>query len=68
MNGYAHETGDYPTALLYIDSSFYLSKAAGDMTLKATNYGDKADVMMEMKNFPEARRLADLPDPSSAKR
>ncbi|MBP8243505.1 MAG: histidine kinase, partial [Chitinophagaceae bacterium] len=59
MNGYAHETGDYPTALLYIDSSFYLSKAAGDMTLKATNYGDKADVMMEMKNFPEARRLAD---------
>ena len=59
MNGYAHETGDYPTALLYIDSSFYLSKAAGDMTLKATNYGDKAEVMMEMKNFPEARRLAD---------
>jgi tetratricopeptide (TPR) repeat protein len=59
MNGYAHETGDYKTALLYLDSSFYLSKAAGNMTLQATNYGDKADVMMEMKNFPEARRLAD---------
>lgn len=59
MNGYAHSIGDYPTALRYLDSSFYLSVAAGDLGLQGTNYGDKADIMMEMGNFREARRLAD---------
>ena len=59
MNGYAHETGDYPTALLYLDSSFQIAVEDGDLAQQATNYGDKADVLMEMKNYKEARRLAD---------
>jgi len=59
MNGYAHETGDYPTALRYLDSSFQIAVEDGDLAQQATNYGDKADVMMEMKNYKEARRLAD---------
>ena len=59
MNGYAHETGDYPTALKYIDSSFFLGVRTGDIALQATAYGDKADVLMEMGEYREARRLAD---------
>lgn len=59
MNGYAHERGDYDKALLYIDSSLYLAEVTGDITQKATNYGDKADVMMELGNYKEARRFAD---------
>lgn len=59
MNGYAHESGDYKTALAYIDSSFQLALATGDISRQATNYGDKADILMEMGKFAEARRLAD---------
>lgn len=59
MNGFAHESGDFKTALIYLDSSFQLAKSMGDIGRQATNYGDMADVLMEMGNFSEARRLAD---------
>jgi len=59
MNGFAHERKNYKKALLYIDSCLSLLQADNDIALKATTYGDKADVLMEMGNFTEARRFAD---------
>lgn len=59
MNGYAHETKNYPKALRYIDSSLSLAIKAADIAQMATNYGDKADVLMEMKDYEMARQLAD---------
>ena len=59
MNGYAHENGNYPLALRYIDSSLQILKNTNDITLLAISYGDKADVLMEQKKYTEARRFAD---------
>ena len=59
MNGFAHERQDYKKALLYIDSSLLLLQNNPKNELKATTYGDKADVLMEMGNYKEARRFAD---------
>ncbi len=59
MNGYAHEKKDYKKALMYLDSSFMLLDNRKDLPMIATNYGDRADVLMEMGNYKEARRFAD---------
>lgn len=59
MNGFAHERQDYKKALLYIDSSLLLLQNNPKNELRATTYGDKADVLMEMGNYKEARRFAD---------
>ena len=59
MNGFAHERQDYKRALLYIDSSLSLLQHNPKNELRATTYGDKADVLMELGNYKEARRFAD---------
>ncbi|MFN8251035.1 MAG: histidine kinase [Ferruginibacter sp.] len=59
MNGFAHERKNYRAALGYIDSSLKIFNALGDTALIATSYGDKADVFMEMKDYTQARKLAD---------
>ncbi|MEQ1676076.1 MAG: histidine kinase [Chitinophagaceae bacterium] len=59
MNGYAHERGDYPKALRYVDSSLLSFNGKDNPDEKATDYGDKADILMEMGKFAEARKYAD---------
>ena len=59
LNGYAHERKEYKKALQYVDSCMYYLNGVNDMALKATAYGDKADILMEMGNYTESRRFAD---------
>lgn len=58
LNGCAHERGNYPIALTYIDSGLATFSDKED-DLKATMYGDKADVLMELKKYTLARQYAD---------
>lgn len=59
MNGYAHERGNYILALSYLDSSLATFTAGSIDELKATNFGDKADVLMELGRYKEAQVFAD---------
>lgn len=56
MNGYAHERGNYILALSYLDSSLATFTPESTDGLKATNFGDKADVLMELGRY-KAQRL-----------
>lgn len=58
MNGVAHERAQFETALRYIDSSIRYMKP-DEYAMMGTAYGDKADALMELKRYPEARRYAD---------
>ncbi len=58
LEGVAWEKEDYQKALQYLDSSFrYVD--ADDYATFATNYFDKADLYIELKNYTEAERMAD---------
>lgn len=59
MNGYAHERGNYILALSYLDSSLATFTPESTDGLKATNFGDKADVLMELGRYKEAQAFAD---------
>lgn len=59
LNGYAHERGNYTLALRYLDSSLATFNASNIDELKATNFGDKADVLMELGRYKEAQVFAD---------
>jgi tetratricopeptide (TPR) repeat protein len=58
LQGIAWEKQDFKTAFLYLDSSFlYTDK--NDIGTLATNYFDKADLYIELKNYPAAKQMAD---------
>jgi two-component sensor histidine kinase len=58
LQGIAWEREDYKKALLYLDSSFiYTDKS--DISILATNYFDKADLYIELKNYAAAKQMAD---------
>ncbi len=58
LQGIAWEKGNYKKALLYLDSSFqYTDKT--DINTLAINYFDKADLYIELKNYPAAKQMAD---------
>jgi tetratricopeptide (TPR) repeat protein len=58
LQGISWEKGDFKTAYLYLDSSFlYIDKS--DIGTLATNYYDKADLFIELKNYPAAKQMAD---------
>ncbi len=59
LNGIAYEKHQYPIALKYIDSCIQLFRDGADNSMKATTFGDKADILMELKNFTEAKKYAD---------
>ncbi len=58
LQGIAYEKPDFRKALRFLDSSFAYSDISNPATL-ATNYYDKADILIEMKNYQEAERMAD---------
>lgn len=58
LQGIAYEKQDYRKALEFLDSSFAYSDNNNPATL-ATNYYDKADLLIEIKNYKEAERMAD---------
>jgi two-component sensor histidine kinase len=58
LQGIAWEKKDYKKALLFLDSSFlYTDKT--DISNLALNYFDKADIYIELKNYREAKQMAD---------
>jgi tetratricopeptide (TPR) repeat protein/anti-sigma regulatory factor (Ser/Thr protein kinase) len=58
LQGIAWEKEDYKKALQYLDSSFlYTDKS--DINTLAINYFDKADLYIELKNYPAAKQMAD---------
>lgn len=59
VQGIAFYKKDYAKALQLVDSSLLLCRPVIDDAMLATNYCDKADILMEMKNYTEARRFAD---------
>lgn len=58
LEGVAWEKEDYKKALQYIDSSFKYT-AKDDYNTLATNYFDKADLYLELKDYPAAHEMAD---------
>ncbi len=58
LQGIAWEKGDLKKALILLDSSFLYIDRNNYATLR-TNYFDKADILMELKNYPQARIFAD---------
>jgi tetratricopeptide (TPR) repeat protein len=58
LQGIAWERGDLKKALVYLDSSFkYTDKENDDIV--GTNYFDKADIYIELKDYTNAARMAD---------
>ncbi len=58
FQGVAWERGDLKKALVYLDSSFkYTDLDKSDMA--GTNYFDKADIYIELKDYVNAARMAD---------
>lgn len=58
LQGIAWERGDLKKALVYLDSSFkYTDKENDDIV--GTNYFDKADIYIELKDYANAARMAD---------
>ncbi len=58
LQGIAWEKKDYATALLFLDSAFMFTEP-DDFEGLGTNYFDKADLYIELKKYPEAKRMAD---------
>lgn len=58
LEGVAWERGDLKTALRFLDSSFRYTDTANYDNL-GTNYYDKADILIELKQYGEARKMAD---------
>ena len=60
FQGIAWERGDLKKALVYLDSSFkYTDLDKNDIA--GTNYYDKADIYIELKDYVNAARMADQP-------
>lgn len=58
LQGIAWEKEDYSKALQFLDSSFvYTDK--NDIINLATNYFDKADLLIELKEYAKAKQMAD---------
>jgi tetratricopeptide (TPR) repeat protein/anti-sigma regulatory factor (Ser/Thr protein kinase) len=58
QQGIAWEKGDLPTALSLLDSSFkYTPRNQYDNL--GTNYYDKADILIELKQYAKAKEMAD---------
>ncbi|MBK9328269.1 MAG: histidine kinase [Sphingobacteriales bacterium] len=58
IQGVFYEKQDYPNALMYLDSSFlYIGK--GSYADKATNFYDKADILLDMKSYADASACSD---------
>lgn len=58
LQGVAYERGDFQKALALLDSAFlYTDKE--NYPILAVNYFDKADILIEMKQYDEAARMAD---------
>lgn len=58
LQGVAWEREDYKKAMQFLDSSFaYTNKE--DWSTMATNYFDKADLYIELKNYTAAKQMAD---------
>lgn len=59
MNAMAHERANYVKALRFNDSCIFYLNGSEREGLLSTAYGDKADILMELKRFSEARIFAD---------
>jgi tetratricopeptide (TPR) repeat protein len=58
LEGIAWEKGDLRNALVFLDSSFKYTDKEND-EIVGTNYFDKADIYLEMKDYKNAIRMAD---------
>ena len=58
LEGIAWEKGDLKKALTLLDSAFKYT-SSDDFDNLGTSYYDKADIFIELKNYPEALRMAD---------
>lgn len=58
LQGIAWERGDFRKALVFLDSSFKYTDKEKD-NIAGTNYFDKADIYIEMKDYVNAARMAD---------
>jgi tetratricopeptide (TPR) repeat protein/anti-sigma regulatory factor (Ser/Thr protein kinase) len=58
LEGVAWEREDFKKALQLLDSSFKYTDSSNHATL-STNYYDKADLLIELKNFDAAEQMAD---------
>lgn len=58
LEGIAYERKEFKKALELLDSSFKYTDA-GSYDNLGTNYYDKADILIEMKEYTEAKRFAD---------
>lgn len=58
LQGIAYEKNDLRKALQLLDSSFRYTDSDNYDNL-GTNYYDKADILIELKKYPEAARMAD---------
>lgn len=58
LQGIAWEKGDLKKALVLLDSSF-IYIATDDYKTLRTNYFDKADILLELKNYTQAKIFAD---------
>ncbi len=58
LQGVEWEKGNLEKALQYLDSSFAFTDKDNYTDLRI-NYFDKADILLELKNYPEAARFAD---------
>jgi tetratricopeptide (TPR) repeat protein len=58
LEGIAWERGDLKKALLFLDSSFKYADS-NDFDNLGTNYYDKADILIELKRYTEAKQMAD---------
>lgn len=58
LEGIAWEKGDLRKALIFLDSSFKYTDKEND-EIVGTNYFDKADIYLELKDYKNATRMAD---------
>lgn len=58
LEGVAYERNDLKKALAFLDSSFRYTDSSDYATL-STNYYDKADILIELKQYKEAEQMAD---------
>jgi ATP/maltotriose-dependent transcriptional regulator MalT/anti-sigma regulatory factor (Ser/Thr protein kinase) len=58
LQGVEWEKGNLVKALQYLDSSFAFTDKGNYADLRI-NYFDKSDILLELKNYPEAARFAD---------
>lgn len=58
LQGVAYERGDLKGAIVLLDSSSQYTDPT-DIDMLAVNFFDQADILLELKNYPEALRMAD---------